>query len=181
VSSHPVSSTISTIPPSAAVDDRVFTAHSGGGVSQCRASAGSDGSHVTCASGSAEEEESTRVDYAVKVRRGACCDDAVWLPVWLYSSCSRHPPLCLPHQLLPVTVCLPLPPTLHLLPSASATVSFNCRPSPSPPLSLPTCSVSVNLSSSYPPIHLPDRDAAAADAAASTAVNLKVLTTHTFI
>lgn len=145
-------------------DDGAYAAHEGATGRVCHSSSLDKGNSVTCQSEAADVEK-TRVDYVVKVI--LCFASKVGVAA---------PSLAAP-QLDPITLCLPHPSIAYLLPSAAAAASFNCpalSSSPATAALVQTCAFTVNLSSSYPPIMIPDRDAAAAAAAAATAANLRV-------
>lgn len=145
-------------------DDGAYVAHHGATGRVCRSSSLDEGTSGTCQSEAADDEK-TRVDYTVKV---ILC----FAPNVSATSLSLAAP-----QLDPVTLCLPRPSTAHLLPAAAAAASYNCAAPSSPPATaalVQTCAVTVNLSSSYPPIMIPDRDAAAAAASAATAASIRV-------
>jgi hypothetical protein len=147
-------------------DDGAYVAHHGATGRVCRSSSLDEGSSGACQSEAADDEK-TRVDYAVKV---ILC----FAPNVSAAAFSLATP-----QLDHITLCLPHPSSVHLLPTAAAAASFNCAaPSSSPATAalVQTCAFTVNLSSSYPPIMIPDRDAAAAAAAAATDANIRVST-----
>jgi hypothetical protein len=70
-------------------------------------------------------------------------------------------------------MCLPFPSSVSLRASASVTAAYNCQSAPSS--TLDPCDSSIPLTSSHPPIFIPDRQAAADAASAATTRNLQRL------